>query len=161
MQPDLRSDVLNKDKVNQQIQRHMKVRDGKELSSAINPVKDRILASRSAQQTREVVDFVQADWSGFKPAARCLAETMLDGGRVCILGRTNPDHLLAVTVLSNGLNLLCRSLQRTRDVVQTNRGSLTGQVSQFDVNYVCVNFTPARYGEKCSLDKDLAGPRPM
>lgn len=156
MQPDLRSDVLNKDKVNQQIQRHMKVRDGKDLSSAINPVKERILTARAVQQLEEAADFVRTDWRGLKPAARCLAEAMLAGGRVCILGRTNPDHLLAIAALSNGLRLLCRSLQRTRDVVQTSRGSFSGHINQFDVNYICFNFTPARYGDECTLDRELA-----
>ena len=156
MQPDLRSDVCNEDKVKQQIQRHMKVKNGKDLAAAITPVKDRILSARSAQQLDEPADFAQTDWSGLEPAALCIAEAMLKGERVCILGRTNPDHLLAVALLSHGLRLLCRSLQRTRDVVETSRGSFSGNIDQFDVSYTCLNYTPAKYGEECTLDRDLA-----
>lgn len=138
----------------------MRVNDGKDLSAAINPVKDRILTARSVQQLEEPANFVPADWSGLKPAALCMANAMLEGKRVCIVGRTNPDHLLAVAALFNGLRLLCRSLHRTRDVVETSRGSFSGQIDQFGVSYTGINFTPARYGEECTLDRDLAQTSP-
>ncbi|MGP9833609.1 single-stranded-DNA-specific exonuclease RecJ-like protein [Marinobacter sp. NSM] len=140
---------------NDLIRRHMKVRDGKELLSIIDPVKDKILEARLGGQKGPVGE-PALDHVGVEIAEEKIASALLGGANVLIVCRPNPDHILAVSSLIRGLNLIVRGLQSTRDVIQTSRGGFNSDVSRLNLNYLC---GPARSGNpkaNCDLDEALA-----
>jgi len=138
------------------IRRHMKVRDGKELLSIIDPIKDRILEARLSAQNgsfgKPALDHV-----GLEIAEEKLASALLSGANVLIVCRPNPDHILAVSSLIRGLNLIVKGLQSTRDVVQTSRGGFSNDVSSFNLKYLCCRARGGNLKEDFDLDEELEG----
>ncbi|WP_138435680.1 single-stranded-DNA-specific exonuclease RecJ family protein [Marinobacter shengliensis] len=136
------------------IRRHMRVRDGKELLSIIDPIKDKVLETRLSVQN-EFFGKPELDNIGLEVAEDKLATALLGGASVLIVCRANPDHVLAVSTLIRGLNLIIKGLQTTRDVVQTSRGALGDDVRRFNLNYFCCRSIAENPKVDLGLDREL------
>lgn len=136
------------------IRRHMRVRDGKEILSIIDPIKDKILEARFSGRNEEFGKPALDD-IGLKMAEDKLASALLGGSSVLIVCRANPDHVLAVSTLIRGLNLIVKGLQTTRDVVQTSRGALGDDVRRFNLKYFCCRSIAEDPKVDLGLDREL------
>ncbi|WP_286922174.1 single-stranded-DNA-specific exonuclease RecJ-like protein [Marinobacter sp.] len=141
--------------INDKIRQHMKVRDGKDLNAAIESVKERILSSRVNADDLEV-DTFQLDDVQLNLAADSISKGLLSGSRVLLLGRANPDHILSISTFIRSLNLLLKALRRTRDVVQTTRGSFNEKLEEFEARYFCSTFTSERLERESEIEDVLA-----
>jgi len=113
-------------------------RSAGELSSALEPVKLDILKRRVDTGIDDSVygDFeAMLDEDALELAATAIVDGFLSGQHILLVGRGTSDHVLAISTFVRAMNLLSRSMHRTRDVITTERGSVGKDHGDFKVSY--------------------------
>lgn len=146
-----------------QIKRRPEERNIDELRGLLEPVKSRILASRTDEPSadREESDFLSLAQSGaLDEAAQVVAEAFLSGQSILLVGRETADHALAVATFFRGMQQLAQAMRRTRDVVTTQRGSLDQWSGSFSLAYHLGAYDPVVGETGSELGEQLLSTQP-
>lgn len=122
-----------------------KRRFNEDSAHALAAVKKVILEKRDdADTTQNAGDKLINEMA--EPVASDIADAFLYGKKVLVIGRSNSDHVLAIVTFIKSMMLLSQAMQRTRDVVETNRGSLGDWCGNFEIDYSLMYSSPAQSG---------------
>lgn len=137
---------------------HLRHRSAGELSTALEPVKHDILEKRVATGIDDSVygDFeAMLDEDALELAATAIVDGFLSGQHILLVGRGTSDHVLAISTFVRAMNMLSRSMHRTRDVITTERGSVGKDHGDFRISYHTCESASFCIEERKSLESVL------
>jgi len=155
--------TLESNKSSEQENLHRKHRPAGELSSALEPVKLDILQKRvdTGIDDSAYSDFQSMlDEEALELAATAIVDAFLSGQHILLVGRGTSDHVLAISTFVRAMNLMSRSMHRTRDVIKTERGSIGNDHGDFLVSYHTCESARFCSEERDSLEDMLGQTRP-
>ena len=157
------TETLESSKPSEREHLHRRHRSAGELTSALEPVKLDILKKRvdTGIDDSAYGDFESMlDEDALELAATAIVDAFLSGQHILLVGRGTSDHVLAISTFVRAMNLMSRSMHRTRDVIKTERGSVGKDHGDFVVSYHTCESARFCIEERNSLQDVLAKANP-
>lgn len=133
-----------------------KRRFNEDSAHALAAVKKAILEKRDDAYTTQNVGHKLINEMAESVASN-IADAFLYGRKVLVVGRSNSDHVLAIVTFIRSMKLLSQAMQRTRDVIETNRGSLGDWCGNFETDYSLMYSNPSQSGDPFTAVEEALG----
>lgn len=111
-----------------------KTKFNEDSAQALALIKRKIVEMRGSSYPTESIKNVLVR-ENLKSVSSIIADAFLYGQKILVVGRSNSDHVLSIVTFIRSMRLLSQAMQRTRDVVETSRGSLGDWTGQFEIDY--------------------------
>lgn len=133
-----------------------KRRFNEDSAHALAAVKKAILEKRGDSDEWQDAGHALIDEAAESVASK-IADAFLYGKKVLVVGRSNSDHVLAIVTFIRSMRLLSQAMQRTRDVVETSRGSLGDWCGHFEIDYSLISSAPSQSSDPFTAVEEALG----